>query len=282
MKKGFTLVELLATVIILGLILLITVPRIAEIIDNSTKSTEASSAQNYVEALDKSLINGLKGYPKTGDYTISVEDLKDWAKNNVSGELPQSGTIKVKDRSVDSATFQMENYKVVCNKSECHAVDDEDNGEYVYYQQEYTMTGPNDFPTITYEDTTPTPDLSKKVYLKYPVTGTTLGAPQACLNDGTEFCLDPNEYETSKQKILNYFEYDANTWTQNETISAIWAKDDKYCNIDYSTSSGIALSCHVSSVYMGARADGLVDVGVLSTRFHCGVFGDGRAVCRVD
>ncbi len=50
MKKGFTLVELLATIVILGVIAVITIPIVGKIIDNNKFKSASLSALGYIEA----------------------------------------------------------------------------------------------------------------------------------------------------------------------------------------------------------------------------------------
>ena len=47
-KKGFTLVELLAVIVILAVILVIAVPRISDVIKNSKKASFESSAKTII------------------------------------------------------------------------------------------------------------------------------------------------------------------------------------------------------------------------------------------
>ena len=289
MKKGFTLIELLAVILILGIIALIAVPQVTNTIEKSKKGAAETSAKHYIDAVTNAIgLNQLDEDDSNdiNDGTHSVSDLI----VDISGEPPQSGTVVIEEGSVKNANFVINGYNVVCTgKGKCTATK-QGKGDYVYYQTEYTPSGPDDFPTITYADTTLTPDLSKKAYLKYPVSGSTLGTPQACFNDGTEFCLNPEEYETSKQKILNYFGYDSTTWTQDSEDETVWTNGDKYCDIDYSTKymgtdgqlvDTIAVSCDDSSVGAYADAGGDVYADDMSAGFYCDVFGVGRAVCYV-
>lgn len=52
-KKGFTLVELLAVIIILGTILVIAVPRFTGVADTSRKKTLEISAKSFSSELKK-------------------------------------------------------------------------------------------------------------------------------------------------------------------------------------------------------------------------------------
>ena len=52
-KKGFTLVELLAVIVILAVILIIAVPRISDVIKNSKKASFESSAKTIISQAEK-------------------------------------------------------------------------------------------------------------------------------------------------------------------------------------------------------------------------------------
>ena len=290
MKKGFTLIELLAVILILGIISLIAVPQVTNTIEKSKKGAAETSAKHYIDAVTNAIGLNQLDEDEANDINDGTHNVSDLTVD-ISGEAPQSGTVVIEEGTVKNANFIINGYNVVCTgKGKCTAT--KENGNYVYYQKATVRTGPTDFPTITYEDTIPTPDLTKKAYLKYPVTGTTLGTPQACFNDGTELCLKPNEYETSKQKILNYFGYDENTWAQDTNDATRWTKDDKTCDIDYSTEymgtdgqfvDTIAVDCYDSSMDANASAEGSVDVLAFDVAgLDCYVLGDGRAVCDVD
>ena len=52
-KKGFTLVELLAVIVILAIIALIATPIILNVIDNAKEGAAKNSAYGYIDALEK-------------------------------------------------------------------------------------------------------------------------------------------------------------------------------------------------------------------------------------
>ena len=49
-KNGFTLVELLAVIIILGLIAVLIVPKVVNMLDDAEKNTNMTSAENLIKA----------------------------------------------------------------------------------------------------------------------------------------------------------------------------------------------------------------------------------------
>ena len=76
-KKGFTLVELLAVIVILGIIMSIATPIIIKVINDSKKETYKLSMSGYVKAVEEQIaVNKAKGkITKNGKYNISVNDL---------------------------------------------------------------------------------------------------------------------------------------------------------------------------------------------------------------
>ena len=83
-KKGFTLVELLGVIIILAVILLIAVPKITNIIDESKKEAYKSSVQGYINSIlsEQFYNNNLVTYQVTnGISSPKVEirgDMSEW------------------------------------------------------------------------------------------------------------------------------------------------------------------------------------------------------------
>ena len=66
MKKGFTLVELLAVIVILAVILIIAIPKITNVIDNSKLSSFTDSAKLIASQIDKQrMINEVNGDTST-------------------------------------------------------------------------------------------------------------------------------------------------------------------------------------------------------------------------
>lgn len=82
-KNGFTMVELLAVITIMGLLLLITIPSVSRIIENARKDSFVSTASDYLEAVENNVIgdnlvcyNNGKWIPisvtKDGKYFFSI------------------------------------------------------------------------------------------------------------------------------------------------------------------------------------------------------------------
>ena len=112
-KKGFTLVELLAVITILGIIALISIPIVTKFIDNSREGALARSAENYIRAVKNEVMyqapndtiedgtykvmsdgNLCKGYINNSQCTgikINVE---------TEGKRPNSGQVLIENGEV--------------------------------------------------------------------------------------------------------------------------------------------------------------------------------------
>ena len=95
-KKGFTLVEVLAVIVVLGLISVIIVPKVINTVNDSKKESYKASVNNLVKAL-----NGISADKRAN--LISFEgcsidfdnDVNTCTDLDFSGELPDSGSITV-------------------------------------------------------------------------------------------------------------------------------------------------------------------------------------------
>ncbi|MCM1371117.1 MAG: prepilin-type N-terminal cleavage/methylation domain-containing protein [Clostridium sp.] len=73
-KKGFTLVELLAIIVILAIIALITVPIITNIIKNVQESADARSVEAYASTIEKKYYMSLMTDTTTQIENITIEE----------------------------------------------------------------------------------------------------------------------------------------------------------------------------------------------------------------
>ena len=109
-KKGFTLIELLAVIVILAVIMVIAVPKILDVIENSRKSAAKSSAELYVDAIEKNntIASIDKSASKIDDGTYDVTKLN----VKVKGEKPTTGEIIIENGKVKEADICVNNYQV--------------------------------------------------------------------------------------------------------------------------------------------------------------------------
>ena len=120
-KKGFTLIELMAVIILLGLIIMIIVPKITDSIENSKKNAAIDSALGYIKsARDYYNVNVLEK-----DYVIKeginwIQDINSVIE--VDGELPSSGYFYLENGKIEFAEFCVDKYYVIYEKSAATAV----------------------------------------------------------------------------------------------------------------------------------------------------------------
>lgn len=115
-KKGFTLIELLTIIIILGIIAVITVPRILNIIDESKKGTLVDSTYGYVNAVERHFVaNSLDDSGSelpTG--TFSISELENTI--SISGKKPTDGWVMLENGTVIDYSLQFDEYAVNYDK----------------------------------------------------------------------------------------------------------------------------------------------------------------------
>ena len=134
-KKGFTLVELLAVIVILALIALIATPIILNVINDAKKQAAKDSAYGYMDAVEKYIVSSELEDKSIQDGRYSVEELN--KKISVKGSTPDNGNIEIKNSSVKSYDIGIDGYEV--NNGEVKKVSTTKsfkNGTAVYYNPE--------------------------------------------------------------------------------------------------------------------------------------------------
>lgn len=113
-NRGFTLIEILAVIVILGVIILVAVPQIINFIEKSRQRTIISSAIEYVgEIENKIFIDEEEEY--YGNY--NVEDFKKITKS--TGNYPSSGYVNIQEgEKITIAELCINNYRVIYNDGE--------------------------------------------------------------------------------------------------------------------------------------------------------------------
>ena len=94
MKKGFTLVELLAVIIILGILSVLIVPKVVDTLNDSEEKTNLASAEGLLKAAEyKYQDNEIKGISESikVDYTNNINT----DKLDFNGKKPEEGQIKI-------------------------------------------------------------------------------------------------------------------------------------------------------------------------------------------
>ena len=114
-NKAFTLVELLAVIIILGALALIVTPVVLNIINDSKRSTAMVNADEYIKAVNDKIVESLDTTVSTpildGTYTIS--DLTDLGVE-VSGSMPTGRSVTIDGKRVSTCTLIMNGFKFNC------------------------------------------------------------------------------------------------------------------------------------------------------------------------
>ena len=109
-NKGFTLVELLAVIVILALIALIATPIILNVINDAKKQAAKDFAYGYMDAVEKYIVSSELEDKSIKDGTYSVEELN--KKISVKGSTPDNGNIEIESGSVKSYDIGIDGYEV--------------------------------------------------------------------------------------------------------------------------------------------------------------------------
>ena len=134
-KKGFTLVELLAVIVILAIIALIATPTILGVIEKAKKGAAESSALGYIDAVEKQvMINEVDtNATKFKDRAYSVEELKNLGIT-IKGSAPSNGVVVISKGNVTRYDLTFDNYIVTNGKAIKSSVKKKyENGTAIYY-----------------------------------------------------------------------------------------------------------------------------------------------------
>ena len=131
-KQGFTLVELLAVIVIIAVVALITIPMILNVIEEARKNSYKESARGYVDAIEKRIVkeqikNTNTDY--TGMYSIREEKITKTSETatlipildtisltlKIKGTLPDRGNVVIDKKGVTSGKFYYGDYLVTLN-----------------------------------------------------------------------------------------------------------------------------------------------------------------------
>lgn len=109
-NKGFTLVELLAIIVILGIIAVITTPVILGVIDDARKDAAADKAWGTIDAIKFAYANEKITQGSNLDITDYIAG--DNKVVRISGEKPTAGTFTITDDGdVTVTNFTFGDYK---------------------------------------------------------------------------------------------------------------------------------------------------------------------------
>ena len=135
-SKGFTLVELLAVIVILSIIAIIAVPIVINIIEDSKKNSILRSAEMYMDAVEMSIAQAtlkdqnvsdeMYNILSTGNICLGYNNdnkCNDELVVEVSGEHPKEGTITIQNSIIKSVDIMLSEKRIVKN----------DKGEIIYF-----------------------------------------------------------------------------------------------------------------------------------------------------
>ena len=133
-NKGFTLVELLAVIVILAVISLIATPMILGVIETAKKGAAESSALGYIDAVEKQIMMNQLDSTKTNivDRTYSVEELTELGVT-IKGTVP-TGNVTIENSQVSNYILGVNGYVVENGTTtKVNNTQKYNNGYVVYY-----------------------------------------------------------------------------------------------------------------------------------------------------
>lgn len=93
-NKAFTLIELLAVIVILGIIGAITIPFIMNVVAKARQDAFVESAYSIVKATNQYRADAMMNHTER---TLNIDYSKDENPLSVAGELPTSGNLLMDD-----------------------------------------------------------------------------------------------------------------------------------------------------------------------------------------
>ena len=117
-KKGFTLIEVLSVVVLLGLLISLIVSNVKSSITDSKEAISEASATNLVDAFESYYFEAkLKGSFTGCSYNFD-NDVNDCVGFSFTGEKPSGGVVSLSDQGVISGNlvFDKYDYNIVNNK----------------------------------------------------------------------------------------------------------------------------------------------------------------------
>ena len=97
MKKGFTLIELMAVILIIGIIAFLTTPVISNIIKENEENALLQSANNYINEVNKSIMERVQDGNELADGTYTAGELNIKLKGN---KPHSSSTITISEGEI--------------------------------------------------------------------------------------------------------------------------------------------------------------------------------------
>jgi prepilin-type N-terminal cleavage/methylation domain-containing protein len=113
MKKGFTLIELIATIVILSIITMITMPTINKTIENSRQQAALRSAELYISGIGNSISSLASTAAAINNKVYTTADLKK-AGVNYNGDMPDdTSEICISNNLITHYMLYIKNYTII-------------------------------------------------------------------------------------------------------------------------------------------------------------------------
>ena len=121
-KKGFTLVELLAVIVVLIVIVLISVNVINSRVKLAKKNAVEVNANNYIKAVN-TVANLSQN--ESSDMEYGIYEVKDLNKNGIklSGTMPKRGFVIISNYDVLSGCLKFDDYKAIITNGKTSSVE---------------------------------------------------------------------------------------------------------------------------------------------------------------
>ena len=124
-KKAFTLIELLAVIIIIGVIAIITIPKVKDSLENSKKNIVKASAYGYKKAINQYILEQEMNKNKVklqGTYNIDnngnlYNESIEYSVSN-DGKKPKSGVLVYNQNELVSGCITIDKYKITFQNGE--------------------------------------------------------------------------------------------------------------------------------------------------------------------
>lgn len=117
-EKGMTLVELLAVLVILGIIAAIAIPMIGNMIENSQTKAAANEALNIIAGAKLADSNGVKGTTVGNVTTFSKDDLVEYVDEDNFTSVTKTVKKDKKGKKVTSVEWAITGHKINENTNE--------------------------------------------------------------------------------------------------------------------------------------------------------------------
>lgn len=110
-NKGFTVMELLAVIVVIAILSIVAIPELMKAITSSKSSSAEVSVEGYVKALEDELVaqQFKSALLKDGSYDIDDSKISDV---DFKGTLPEEGWVTIEDGEVIEGEFLLNGFVI--------------------------------------------------------------------------------------------------------------------------------------------------------------------------